>query len=184
MADIATAQRKPVLAGLKGGNGAVRITPCPPASRISLRSGAAEVAALSDVLGLQLPVRPKTSASRGERMALWLGPDEWLVIDQTGADLMALCAGSGVVHAATDVSHRNIGIMVSGPGAAATINAACPLDLSLTGFPVGAAARTVFGKIEMVLHRVDEDTFRVECWRSFADYAFGMLSEGAEDAAL
>ncbi len=140
--------------------------------------------ALSRALGLQLPGRPKTSTTNGERLAFWLGPDEWLVIDEAGGDLIANCASSGAVHSAADVSHRNIAIMVSGPGAVATINAACPLDLSIAAFPVGAVCRTLLGKIEMVLHRIDADTFRVECWRSFSDYAFGMLCEAAEDAAL
>lgn len=182
MADNLQAERRSVLAGRHGGSAAVRITPCEPASRISLRAGAAEVASLSTALGLALPTVPKASAASGNRFALWLGPDEWLVIDEAGADLMAAAAASGVVHSAVDVSHRNIGIIVSGPGAADAINAGCPLDLSLAAFPVGAAARTVFGKIEMVLYRVDEATFRVECWRSFATYAFGLLNEAAEDA--
>jgi sarcosine oxidase subunit gamma len=35
-----------------------------------------------------------------------------------------------------------------------------------------------------VVVRISDDRFRVECWRSFASYAFEMLSEGATDAAL
>ena len=50
--------------------------------------------------------------------------------------------------------------------------------------PVGAAARTVLGKIEIVLFRSGEEDYRVECWRSFSPYAFGLLVEGAEDAGL
>ena len=68
--------------------------------------------------------------------------------------------------------------------AAAAIAAACPLDIGKSLFPVGAAARTVLGKIEIVLLRTGQDDYRVECWRSFAPYAFGMLVEGAEDAGL
>jgi sarcosine oxidase subunit gamma len=122
------------------------------------------------------------SATTKGRMAFWLGPDEWLLIDDKGGDLMADCAACGVVHSATDVSHRNTAIVVSGPGAANALNAGCPLNLSLKTFPVGAVARTVLGKIEIVLCRIDEETFRVECWRSFADYAFGLLAQAAEDA--
>jgi sarcosine oxidase subunit gamma len=87
-----------------------------------------------------------------------------------------------VLHSATDVSHRNVAIIVSGPGAEATISAGCPQDLSLEAFPVGACSRTLFGKAEIVLFRTEDDTFRVECWRSFADFVFGLLAEGAEDA--
>lgn len=183
MAEAMEAMRRPVLQGRRGGSASVRISPAEPAGRISLRAGMDAIAALSAALGVTLPMKPKSSASANGRTALWLGPDEWLLIDEVGGDLMADCAKSGSVHSAVDVSHRNTAIIVSGPGAAATLNAGCPQDLSLAAFPVGAASRTVFGKIEIVLHRVDEETFRVECWRSFAEYAFGLLAEGAEDAS-
>lgn len=182
MADVAI--RTTPLGGVHGGSASVRLTPAAPAERVSLRVASADVAALSRALGLDLPVRPKTSASNGARTALWLGPDEWLVIDEGQGGLMAACAASGALHSAVDVSHRNTAVLVEGPGAAATINAGCPLDLSLKVFPVGACTRTIFGKVEIVLLRTGEEAFRVEVWRSFSEYAFGLLSEGATDAVL
>ena len=98
--------------------------------------------------------------------------------------LVSACAASGVLHSAVDVSHRNTAILVEGPGAAAAINAGCPLDLSPRAFPVGACTRTIFGKVEIVLLRTGEESFRVEVWRSFSDYAFALLAEGARDADL
>jgi sarcosine oxidase subunit gamma len=50
-------------------------------------------------------------------------------------------------------------------------------DLALVAFPVGAVTRTAVGKIDIIL-------YRVECWRSFADYALGVLAESAENASL
>jgi sarcosine oxidase, subunit gamma len=186
MADLGShvAIRSLPLAGAHGGSSTVRLELAAPAERLSLRAREGDVAALSSALGLDLPTRPKTSASANGRTALWLGPDEWLVIGEVGSGLVVAAATSGVMHSATDVSHRNTAILVSGPGAAQAINAGCPQDLSLSVFPVGACARTVFGKIEIVLLRDGEEAFRVECWRSFSDYAFGLLSEGAEDAGL
>lgn len=177
-----TAIRKSVLSGRHGGSATVRITPAAPASRVALRAPQESLAALSTALGITVPNAPKTSGSKGGRSALWLGPDEWLVIDENGADLMAMFAGAGVLHSATDVSHRNVGIVVSGPGAELTLSAGCPQDVSLHAFPVGACTRTIFGKAEVVIFRTEDDTFRVECWRSFADFVFGLLAEGAEDA--
>lgn len=183
MADLA--KRALPLAGGHDGAASVRLLPAAPAGRVSLRARGEDVQALSKALGLDLPVRPKTSVSAGTRTALWLGPDEWLVIDtgepSSGGGLMAACAGSGVLHSAVDVSHRNTAILVEGPGAAAAINAGCPQDLSLKVFPVGACSRTIFGKVEIVLLRTGEEAFRVEVWRSFSDYAFGLLAEGARD---
>jgi len=181
MAEVAI--RKPALSGLLAGSATVRLTVAPVASRLSLRAPAESVSALSSALGLILPTSPKTSGRAGARSALWLGPDEWLVIDEAGSDLPALLSGADVLHSAVDVSHRNVGIVVSGPGAEATLSAGCPQDLSLEIFPVGACSRTIFGKVEIVLFRTEDDTFRVECWRSFSDYVFGLLAEGAEDAS-
>lgn len=181
MADLAI-RTLPLAAHKGAGAHKVTVTPAAPAARLSLRAKADAVGALSAALGLDLPTRPKTSASTGTRHALWLGPDEWLLIDETGADLLAAVASAGVLHSATDVSHRNTAILVEGPAAAATVNGGCPQDLSLKAFPVGAASRTIFGKSEVVLLRTAEDAFRVECWRSFSPYVFALLSEAAEDA--
>ncbi|KRB51844.1 sarcosine oxidase subunit gamma [Rhizobium sp. Root708] len=181
MAD--TAVRTSVLSGKQGGSAAVRLTAAPNATRVALRAPAESLKALSSALGVTVPNAPKTSGRKGGRSSLWLGPDEWLVIDESGADLMSALAKAEALHSATDVSHRNVAIIVSGPGAENAISAGCAQDLSLEAFPVGACSRTLFGKAEIVLFRTEDDTFRVECWRSFADFVFGLLAEGAEDAA-
>jgi sarcosine oxidase, subunit gamma len=118
---------------------------------------------------------------KGPRSALWLGPDEWLVIDEDGADLMGACAGIRALHSAVDVSHRNVGILLDGPHSEAMLSAGCPQDLSLAAFPVGSATRTVLGKVEIVLLRSAPDSFRVEVWRSFSDYAFTLLVEASRE---
>ena len=118
-----------------------------------------QFAALSKALGLNLPMKPKTTASNGSRTALWLGPDEWLIIDDADSSVVADLAKVKVLHSAVDISHRNVGIIVAGKGAAAVVNGGCPQDLSLKAFPVGAASRTVLGKIEIVLWRTGEDSF-------------------------
>ena len=184
MSDLMQATRRGVLDGLHGGSAAARLAPAAPASRISLRAPAGSLEALSGALGVTIPTKPKTSASANGRHVLWIGPDEWLVIDEKGADLVAEAGKSGALHSAADVSHRNNAIIVTGPKAALAINSGCPQDLSLAIFPVGACSRTLVGKAEVVLYRTAEDTFRIEVWRSFATYVFGLVAEGAEDAAL
>jgi len=161
----------------------VTVSTLPPAERISLRAPAASVAALSKALGMTLPVKPKTSASTGGRTALWLGPDEWLVIDESGKDPLADCAGVKALHSAVGISHRNVAFSVTGKNSEAAISAGCPQDLSLRSFPAGGCSRTILGKVEIVVYRQAEDTFRVECWRSFSDYVRDFLTDAARDAA-
>ena len=180
---MAEADREPALDARSTTFRWVSVTAAEAAARLSLRAPADSLAALSKALGLALPRKPATSEQKGARAALWLGPDEWLVLDRDGTNLAGACATVRAFHAAVDISHRNVGIVVSGAGAEATISAGCPRDISLDAFPTGACSRTVLGKAEIVLWRTGETEFRVECWRSFSDYAFTLLCDAARDAA-
>ncbi len=177
------ARRDAALAGASFSARDVTLTVLAPAERISLRAPSASLGALSEALGVELPRKPKTSATTSSRTALWLGPDEWFVFDDGGKDPLADCAGVEALHSAVAISHRNVAISVTGPAAANAVSSGCPQDLSLTAFPVGACSRTLLGKVEIVLYRQAEDAFRVECWRSFSNYVWTFLVEGAKDAA-
>ncbi len=189
MADRNAAARAAPLAGRLAGSAHVRIEPAEPASRMVLRARKEAIAPLSKALGVKLPEKPKTSARSSAartkaRTALWIGPDEWLVIDREGVDLITPCAKVTQPHSAVDISHRNTAIVVTGDTAQSVLNAGCPQNLSLEVFPVGACSRTLLGKAEIVLLRETETTFRVECWRSFADYIFTFLTEAARDPVV
>lgn len=187
MADVANrdlkALRREKLAGRSTTRERVSVTPGPPAARLALRAGEDALNSVSRALGVGVPRKPKTSAraKSGGRVALWLGPDEWLVIDEDGADLPAAAGRAKALHSAVDVSHRNVAILVAGEGAETCLAAGCPQDLSLAAFPVGACSRTVLGKVEIVLWRTGERAFHVEVWRSFAEYAYAFLAEAARD---
>ncbi len=176
--------RRLALQGRVAGLPSVSLTPAAPAKRLSLRAPRQSVDALSQALGLALPMSPGASVVEGSRSALWLGPDEWLVIEEGKAALSLTLADVAAFHSAVDVSHRNVGVLVAGRGAEAALAGGCPRDLSVAAFPVGACARTVLGKTEIVVWRTGEDAFRVECWRSFSDYVFSFLAEAGRDAAF
>lgn len=186
MAEIRQATMQQPHDGRIGGSAVAAITPADFASRLVLRARPDAIAPLSRALAVKLPEKPKTSAKsrNGKRTALWIGPDEWLVIDDGGADLLASCAKVGQLHSAVDVSHRNVALIVAGRQAESVMKAGCPQNLSLDVFPVGACSRTMLGKVEVVILRTADDAFRVEHWRSFSDYVFGFLEEAARDAAL
>jgi sarcosine oxidase subunit gamma len=69
------------------------------------------------------------------------------------------------------VSHRNVAFSVTGKNSEAAISAGCPQDLSLRSFPVRRLLAHHPGKESRSWSTgTAEDTFRVECWRSFSDY--------------
>jgi sarcosine oxidase subunit gamma len=178
MAD--TMERRHPLEGRYSGHARVTLEPAAPAIRTNLRAPESSVTALSKAMGLKLPQKPGTSTmSKAGRIAMWLGPDEWLIVDTDGKDPAADCAKVKDFHSAVDISHRNTAVIVSGEAAEHVLNGGCPLDLSIGTFPVGKATRTVLGKAEIVLLREAGDRFRVECWRSFSDYVFTLLADAA-----
>jgi sarcosine oxidase, subunit gamma len=158
----------------------------PPAARFILRGGEAVRVACGMVFGAEPPSQLGPAGEGDKRAALWLGPDEWLLIADT-ADSAAVggvleSVLEGTAHSLVDVSHRQIGLIAGGPAAARVLNAGCPLDLGLKAFPAGFATRTVFDKAEIVLWRRAETTFHIEVWRSFAPYLVASLAEAARGA--
>ncbi len=154
----------------------------PFAQRFLLRGKAEAFQPLGSAFGVAPPARPLAAASKGPRSALWLGPDEWLLIAESEAkDLGENLerALSGVFHSLVDVSHRQTGILLFGPGAARALAYGVALDLDLPAFPVGMVARTLFVKAEITLWRRAPNRFRLEVARSFAPYVAEMLGEVA-----
>jgi len=180
------------LDGRQASGPGVRLGPVALRRRLTLRARGDAIAAAGTALGLELPTRPKTSARQGGVSALWLGPDEWLIVDEgetaeslatsDGPLAEALVAVSGI--AVVDISHRNVGIVVDGPAAEAVVAAGCPQDIRPVSFLVGACSRTVLSKAEIVLWRTGEQRFEIECWRSFADYVWTFLVEASRAPAV
>ncbi len=166
--------------------GSAALTALPPVARFVLRGRPGAVEAAASAFGAPLPQLACRAVTVGEgRAALWLGPDEWLLL-ASPTDGPALAAAleralDGHPHSLVDVSHRQVGIEISGPDATAALNAGCPLDLDVPAFPPGMCTRTVLAKSEIVLWRTAAETFRVEVWRSFAAYVWSFLAEASRE---
>jgi sarcosine oxidase subunit gamma len=160
----------------------------PPAARQVLRAGPVPLAAAGAALGLSLSMPACRASVQGDRAALWLGPDERLLLgaDHSAADTAGCVerALAGQPYSLVDVSHRQVGLAVTGPHAAIVLATGCPLDLDPRAFPVGMCTRTVLAKAEIVLWRVADDSFHLEVWRSFAAYVSAVIAGAARELAL
>lgn len=112
------------------------------------------------------PMPPNTFAGD----ALWLGPDEWLVLDGREQNYPEALA-------AVDVSANRICLELSGPGAADVLSSGCALDLHESAFPPGSCAQTLLARAQVIFYRPDEHTFRLLVRPSFADYLRAWLRD-------
>lgn len=155
--------------------------------RAVLRCRAADIASVSERIGVGLPRQACRAARDGELSALWLGPDEWLLLNAAPADgWTSLLVGrlDGVLHSLVDVSHCSVALSVSGSRAEKILASGCALDLSASAFPVDMCTRTMFAKAEVVLWRTAIDCFHLELWRSYARYAEAFLRQAEREQDL
>jgi sarcosine oxidase, subunit gamma len=160
---------------------------CEPACRFSVRVRA-DVASVGKVAGLRLDMRVGRWTGRAGHFAARLGPDEWMFVGaEADAEKMVFeidLALAGHSSAVVDISHRQAAFEVSGAHAENILNAGCPLDLHPSVTLPGFASRTLLGKAEIVLLRMEDPAvFRVECWRSFSTYVHGFLLEAARNCS-
>ena len=177
MRDLRTARRSPLVTRSPS------VRALSPAGRIVLRAGEPARAAAERSFGTPIPTAACRAAVQGERAALWLGPDEWLlIVPETagpGAYAGLESALAGLPCSLVDVSHRQIGLEIAGERAEVLLAAGCALDLHPDAFPVGMCTRTMLGKAEIILWRTAPEVFRLEVWRSFAAYLSAFLAEAA-----
>src|SRR5260370_33765970 len=105
------------------------------------------------VLGVALPVQPNMVNTVGQRSALWLGPDEWLIVDDTtgldeGAVRAAFAPDWGSV---VDVSANRVMFELQGPTARDVLAHGCPLDFHPRVFGPGQCAQTLLSRETVII---------------------------------
>jgi sarcosine oxidase, subunit gamma len=177
MSEVALARQGPPVATSSW------LEPALPAARFILRGAPPVLDAASAAFEVPLSQIACRAVIRGQRAALWLGPDEQLLLApesqamQLRASLREALGDSP--YALVDVSHRQVGLVVSGSNVGSVLNAGCPLDLDPEAFPIGMCTRTVLAKSEIILWRTGTQHFHLEVWRSFSAYVCGFLREAA-----
>jgi sarcosine oxidase subunit gamma len=160
----------------------------PPAARWVLQGNAHARGLAASAFGVVFSETACRAVRSHQRATLWLGPDEYLLLDfaaqhegaRAQASVIEAVLGDAP-HSLVDVSHRQFALEVSGSHAEMILRGACPLDLDISQFPVGMCTRTLLAKADVTLWRTREDAFHLEVWRSFAGYVGGLIGEIASE---
>lgn len=165
---------------------AVVLTAEPPLILLDLRcrDRAALDAFLKKPLGLASP--PVAQAVSGAGGTLFrFGPDWWQLrcSDRKLADRLLKAGTAGPV-GVTDISDAYVAIGVAGPGARDVLAKAATVDLHPDAFPAGSAARTLFGRVTVVIARLEDGepaAFDVTVSRSNARFLWYWLADAAKE---
>jgi sarcosine oxidase, subunit gamma len=139
--------------------------------------------AVKDVLGFDLPKVARTTATWGDVKALWLSPDQWLILcpgDKTAKLLSALnIALKGVHSLAVDVSDMRAIIRLEGDFARTTVMKGTSIDLTHGDYPPGTIRRMKFAEVGALLHIIEQNVIEIYVFRSYADYTWEFLLKAA-----
>ncbi|MCP3822437.1 sarcosine oxidase subunit gamma [Streptomyces sp. A3M-1-3] len=176
-------------AATRASGGAVRLAELPFLAQLNVRLDAKGPAAdaVELALGIPLPIEANTCVRGGELAALWLGPDEWLIVGPAGTqhelEARLRAAMEGEEAAVVDVSAQRTTLLVAGPSARDLLAHGCSLDLHPHSFGAGRCAQTTLARAQVVLVPRDEHKpgFWVLVRSSFAGYLADWLLDAASE---
>lgn len=194
MADVTALRRSPLthLAGAMSaaavaGDRGVAVRELPFLTMVSVRvePGSAAFARIGTAVGATLPTRAGATARTGAHTALWVGPDEWLIVthaDEVVIETLVTALGDDP-GAVVDVSANRTILEIGGPSACSVLDKGCPTDLHPRAFGPGTAVTTTLGPVPLLLWQVDVATFRLLPRSSFADYTARWLIDAMGEFA-
>jgi sarcosine oxidase subunit gamma len=163
----------------------------PFVTQVNLRADAKDAGLmqrLAEALGFALPVVPNTVASREDRRALWLGPDEWLVVGPDGQQQaleQTLRDGlDGAFGSILDVSANRTLLEIRGSRARDLLAHGVAIDLDPRSLGPGHCTQTLLAKAQVIIERRSPyDAFHVYVRCSYACYLADWLLDAATDEA-
>lgn len=171
------------------GSKAVRIELLPFRSAVNLRGPATEAfaKAVEAAFGAALPLEPNRWSGGRDRAALWLGPDEWLLVAPDGEAQAIQDAIRGALSAdpwlsLVDVSHNYTSLRVSGSAMRALLAKGIELDLHPSVLVAGDCVQTLMAKARVLLRALDDGS-AIELWvrNSYARYSAEWLLDAAAE---
>jgi sarcosine oxidase subunit gamma len=136
------------------------------------------VDAVERALGAR-PGQVNLVTTAGGTQVMALAPDEWLVVGPADADALeaAVRSHGGVI---VDVSAHRTVLELTGSGVRDLLASGTSVDLHPRAFAAGQCRQTTLARVDVIIARVDEDTYRVFVRTSFARYLADWLTDALE----
>ncbi len=164
--------------------GYVDVSEAPATGMITLRGDLADAGvqkAVKSVMGAGVPATlAVTDADVGQ--ILWMSPDELMIVcaydqaDQVVADLIAALGGTHSM--VVNVSDARAVFDLNGSATFEIIAKLAPIDMK--SMQAGTVRRTRFAQIPAAFWMTSNDSARIICFRSVAEYMFNQLRNSAQ----
>ena len=139
------------------------------------------------ILGIILPTKPNTYSKNEKVKSLWLGPDEWLIVNESKNDLFSKLTNELKEEetSVTDVSENRTVIRLTGEKIFILLSKFLTLDLDNNLFNQSCCAQTLFVKVPSLLIRNNNENeipeIDIFINRSHANYIYNLLVDGTKN---
>ena len=138
-------------------------------------------------LNMILPTEANTSTTSDKLTAIWLSPDEWMIVsnelvnkDTNKYELYEILFNSiskTNLGAVIDVTDQFVQLELKGKNIYEIFSAGCPFNFNEFKEKIGATTQTVLNHIDVILHHKEENVVNLFVRRSFAEHLWSWIED-------
>ena len=170
--------------------GSISVKEISPVIKINLRGKKREfLANVGKNLNMILPTEANTSTTSDKLTAIWLSPDEWMVVSNELAnkdtnkyelyEMLFNGISKTNLGAVTDVTDQFVQLELKGKNIYEIFSAGCPFNFNEFKEKQGSTTQTVLNHIDVILHNKDENIVNLFVRRSFAKHLWEWIEDSA-----
>ena len=159
-----------------------------PVMKINLRGKKREF--LTNVgknLDMILPTEANTSTTSNKLTAIWLSPDEWMIVsnelvskETNKYELQEILFNSiskTTLGAVVDVTDQFVQLELKGENIYEIFSAGSPFNFNQFREKKGSTTQTVLNHVDVILHHKDKNIVNLFVRRSFAEHLFSWIED-------
>ena len=147
------------------------------------------LSAVGKSLNLLLPNEANTSSRSDQLTALWLSPDEWMIVSNELAskdtdkynvyEVLFNSISKTNLGAVIDVTDQFVQLELKGKNIYEIFSAGCPFNFNEFKEKKGSTTQTVLNHIDVILQNKDENIVNLFVRRSFAEHLWSWIEDCA-----
>ena len=161
-----------------------------PIMKLNLRGKSRDfLTTIGKNINIILPLEANTSTSSDNYTAIWLSPDEWMIVSNNTVNkenndyeiekLLFNKISNTNLGSVTDVSDQLVTINLSGEKIFDLLSTGCPFDFNDFKSKKGASAQTLLTQIDVIIHHNEINSVNLFVRRSFSEHLMSWINDSA-----
>ena len=170
--------------------GGISVKEISPVMKINLRGKKRDfLKNIGKNLNMILPIEANTSTTSDKLTAIWLSPDEWMIVSNELAsketnkyelnEILFSSVSKKNLGAVIDITDQFVQLELKGKNIYEIFSAGSPFDFKEFKKKKGSTTQTVLNHIDVILHNKDENIVNLFVRRSFAEHLYSWIEDSS-----